>query len=79
MVNAPKKLDDALEVEIHTAKAPADHRPAPKGVYGRNCDNTLIQKNFHREPSTRLRLGMELTYRLIYDQMMEVTASLNAP
>jgi GDP-D-mannose 3',5'-epimerase len=42
---------------------------APKGVNGRNSDNTLIQKIFDWEPSTRLRDGLERTYGWIYDQM----------
>src|SRR3954464_8683355 len=42
---------------------------APKGVNGRNSDNTLIQKVYGWEPSTRLRDGLQLTYRWIYDQM----------
>ncbi len=42
---------------------------APKGVNGRNSDNTLIRKIFGWEPSTRLRDGLEQTYRWIYDQM----------
>jgi GDP-D-mannose 3',5'-epimerase len=42
---------------------------APKGVNGRNSDNTLIRKQFGWEPSTRLRDGLEQTYRWIYDQM----------
>jgi GDP-D-mannose 3', 5'-epimerase len=42
---------------------------APKGVNGRNSDNTLIQKVFGWEPDTKLRDGMEKTYRWIYDQM----------
>ena len=42
---------------------------APKGVNGRNSDNTLIRKLLGWEPSTRLRDGMELTYRWIYDQV----------
>jgi nucleoside-diphosphate-sugar epimerase len=42
---------------------------APKGVNGRNSDNTLIQKYLGWEPSVRLREGMELTYQWIYDQM----------
>jgi GDP-D-mannose 3',5'-epimerase len=42
---------------------------APKGVYGRNSDNTLIRKIFDWEPSTKLRDGLERTYRWIYDQM----------
>jgi nucleoside-diphosphate-sugar epimerase len=42
---------------------------APKGVNGRNSDNTLIQKMLGWEPSTPLRTGMEKTYSWIYDQM----------
>ena len=42
---------------------------APKGVNGRNSDNTLIKKLLGWEPDTRLRDGMEKTYRWIYDQM----------
>lgn len=43
---------------------------APKGVNGRNSDNTLIKKYLDWEPSTPLRVGMEKTYRWIYDQYM---------
>jgi GDP-D-mannose 3', 5'-epimerase len=42
---------------------------APKGVNGRNSDNTLIRKIFDWEPSTKLRDGLERTYRWIHDQM----------
>ena len=42
---------------------------APKGVNGRNSDNTLIQKYMGWQPNIRLRDGMERTYRWIYDQM----------
>jgi GDP-D-mannose 3',5'-epimerase len=42
---------------------------APKGVNGRNSDNTLIKKYLGWEPSVKLRDGMEKTYRWIYDQM----------
>ena len=42
---------------------------APKGVNGRNSDNTLIKKVLDWEPNTRLRDGMEKTYRWIYDEM----------
>jgi GDP-D-mannose 3',5'-epimerase len=42
---------------------------APKGVNGRNSDNTLIRKVFDWEPSTRLRDGLEKTYRWIYDEI----------
>jgi GDP-D-mannose 3',5'-epimerase len=41
---------------------------APKGVNGRNSDNTLIEKHLHWEPSIPLRVGLEKTYAWIYDQ-----------
>jgi len=43
---------------------------APKGVNGRNSDNTLIKKLLHWEPNTSLRTGLEQTYRWIYDQYL---------
>jgi len=43
---------------------------APKGVNGRNSDNTLIRKLLHWEPNTPLRNGLEKTYRWIYDQYL---------
>ena len=42
---------------------------APKGVNGRNSDNTLIKSLFGWEPSTPLVEGMEKTYAWIYDQI----------
>lgn len=42
---------------------------APKGVNGRNSDNTLIQQHFGWEPSIKLRDGMKKTYDWIYEQM----------
>ncbi|MFG0285668.1 MAG: NAD-dependent epimerase/dehydratase family protein [Phycisphaerales bacterium JB039] len=44
---------------------------APKGVNGRNSDNTRIEEVFGWEPSIRLRDGMELTYKWIYDEYMK--------
>ena len=41
---------------------------APKGVNGRNSDNTMIQRELGWEPSIRLRDGLELTYRWIQDE-----------
>lgn len=41
---------------------------APKGVNGRNSDNTLIKKLLDWEPNTSLRTGLERTYHWIYDQ-----------
>jgi GDP-D-mannose 3',5'-epimerase len=42
---------------------------APKGVNGRNSDNTLIEKYLGWEPSIRLRDGMAKTYAWIESQM----------
>jgi nucleoside-diphosphate-sugar epimerase len=42
---------------------------APRGVRGRNSENSLIRKYLDWEPSTPLRDGMERTYRWIYQQM----------
>jgi len=44
---------------------------APKGVNGRNSDNTLIQKHLHWEPSIPLRAGMEKTYAWIFGEYMK--------
>jgi nucleoside-diphosphate-sugar epimerase len=48
---------------------------APKGVNGRNSDNTLIQQVFGWEPSTRLRDGLEKTYAWVYDEIVRHRAS----
>jgi nucleoside-diphosphate-sugar epimerase len=41
---------------------------APKGVNGRNSDNTRIRNALGWEPSIRLRDGLEKTYQWIYDE-----------
>jgi len=43
---------------------------APKGVRGRNSDNTLIRKYLGWEPSIPLRTGMKKTYDWIREQML---------
>jgi nucleoside-diphosphate-sugar epimerase len=43
---------------------------APKGVRGRNSDNTLIQREFGWQPSTPLAVGMARTYDWIRAQMI---------
>ena len=47
---------------------------APKGVNGRNSDNRLIKEVFGWEPGTRLRDGLETTYRWVYDDMAGLKA-----
>ena len=43
---------------------------APQGVRGRSSDNSLFRSQFGWEPDTSLIVGMEKTYRWIYDQMV---------
>ncbi|HEX2638094.1 MAG TPA: NAD-dependent epimerase/dehydratase family protein [Gemmatimonadales bacterium] len=43
---------------------------APKGVNGRNSDNTMIRGALGWEPSIKLRDGMERTYRWIHDEYL---------
>ncbi len=43
---------------------------APKGVRGRNSENTLIKKYLAWEPSLPLRNGMKKTYDWIYEQVV---------
>lgn len=45
---------------------------APKGVRGRNSDNTLIRAELGWAPSIPLETGMEKTYAWIYEQMTAV-------
>jgi len=47
---------------------------APLGVRGRSSDNARIHQALGWAPSTRLRDGMERTYRWIYDQMITPAA-----
>jgi GDP-D-mannose 3', 5'-epimerase len=49
---------------------------APKGVNGRNSDNTCIRGVFGWEPSIRLRDGLEKTYAWVSEQ---VAQSLTVP
>jgi nucleoside-diphosphate-sugar epimerase len=49
---------------------------APKGVNGRNSDNTKIQDYLSWEPSIRLRDGMAKTYSWIHDQYMADRAAM---
>jgi GDP-D-mannose 3',5'-epimerase len=51
---------------------------APKGVNGRNSDNTRIKALLGWAPGIRLREGLEKTYAWIYDQIATGKASLVA-
>jgi nucleoside-diphosphate-sugar epimerase len=47
---------------------------APKGVRGRNSDNTRILELFGWQPSTTLREGLEQNYRWVYDQASKLVS-----
>jgi nucleoside-diphosphate-sugar epimerase len=47
---------------------------APKGVRGRNSDNTMIKQVLDWAPSIKLEDGLERTYRWIHDQMQTPVA-----
>ena len=51
---------------------------APKGVRGRNSDNTLIKEHLGWAPAISLEDGLEKTYRWIRDQMMRIEAGQRA-
>lgn len=70
MVTINELVDTAEQIAGITVKRDYNLN-APKGVRGRNSDNTLIQKEFGWEPSTHLQDGLELTYRWIYDQVVD--------
>jgi nucleoside-diphosphate-sugar epimerase len=63
------RLVDLVE-EIAGVKLKRNYNlAAPKGVNGRNSDNTRIRQLMNWEPSISLREGLEKTYAWIYDQM----------
>jgi nucleoside-diphosphate-sugar epimerase len=58
--------------EIAGVKLKRTYKPdAPKGVNGRNSDNTRLKQYFDWEPSTRLQDGMAKTYEWIEKQILE--------
>ena len=69
------KLVDMAE-EIAGVKLKRNYNlSAPKGVNGRNSDNTLIRKLLGWEPSIRLRDGMKKTMAWIEEQMLSGVVS----
>jgi GDP-D-mannose 3',5'-epimerase len=53
-------------------------RNAPKGVNGRNSDNSMILDRLGWEPSIQLRVGLEKTYRWIEREMLKRTSEDSA-
>jgi nucleoside-diphosphate-sugar epimerase len=64
-------INDLVSLAEKTGGIELDRRydlNAPKGVGGRNSDNTFIQKVLGWEPSTPLADGLEKTYAWIGQQ-----------
>jgi nucleoside-diphosphate-sugar epimerase len=58
-------VEDIADVRLVRRYDPS----APKGVAGRNSDNTRFRASFGWEPSTPLRDGLERTYEWIYGEI----------
>ena len=65
--NLVSMVEDIAGVRLERTYEPE----APKGVAGRNSDNTNIQRILHWEPRTPLRTGMEKTYAWIAEQFAD--------
>lgn len=63
------RLVDLVEKIAGTSLRRRYNLSAPQGVRGRNSDNTLIKQLLGWEPSVPLEVGLEKTYRWIYDRM----------
>jgi GDP-D-mannose 3',5'-epimerase len=70
------QLADIAESFAGTRLARTYDPTAPKGVNGRNSDNTMIRAKFGWEPSTPLREGLRKTYAWIYEQYQARGAGL---
>ena len=62
------QLVDIVEAIADTKLRRRYNLDAPKGVRGRNSDNTLIKQVLGWAPSISLEEGLEQTYRWIYDE-----------
>jgi nucleoside-diphosphate-sugar epimerase len=66
-------IDELVDVVEEIAGVRLQRRynlAAPRGVGGRNSDNTLVKRILGWEPPTPLRDGMAVTYRWIHDRIV---------
>jgi len=70
MVSINQLVDYVEEIAKHKLERNYDPT-APKGVRGRNSENTLIRKYLGWEPSIPLKVGLKKTYDWIKEQMIE--------
>ena len=73
MVSINQLVDIVEDIAGHKLERKYDP-DAPKGVRGRNSDNTLIRQYLNWEPSIPLRTGMKKTYEWIREQMVNEKA-----
>jgi len=72
------RLVDLIEA-IADVKLERKYNPAaPKGVNGRNSDNTKIRGYLNWEPATSLEDGLPKTYRWIESQIYRATAAFSS-
>src|SRR5674476_283395 len=74
MVSINELVDIVEDIAGYKLKRLFDLK-APKGVRGRNSENTLIKKYLGWEPSISLRKGMKETYYWISDQVVNDSRS----
>jgi GDP-D-mannose 3',5'-epimerase len=74
MVSINQLVDIVEEIAGYKLKRKYD-LDAPKGVRGRNSENTLIKEYLGWEPSIPLRTGMKKTYDWIKEQMSQNSKS----
>jgi len=70
MVSINQLVDYVEEIANHKLERKYDY-DAPKGVRGRNSDNTLIKQYLGWEPSIPLKEGLKKTYDWIKEQLIE--------
>jgi len=65
-------IDDLakLAITISGKNLSINHIAGPTGVLGRNSDNRLIKEKLGWSPQLPLKIGMELTYKWISDQVV---------
>ncbi len=74
MVSINALVDIVEEIAGYKLKRMYDLK-APKGVRGRNSENTLIKKYLGWEPSIPLKQGMKKTYEWISEQVVNESRS----
>lgn len=74
MVSINALVDIVEEIAGYKLKRAYDLK-APKGVRGRNSENTLIKKYLGWEPSIPLKQGMKKTYEWISEQVVSDSRS----